>query len=137
MSRKFADSDREKGHTASKTAILVNIAFAGGNGCRMMIRNRYSEQMIFMYYLTDNRANNAAIKERVQDVNCWPEEFHDLSIVFKFVKDLCLLLKNGRDGINILARFKFLSEGMFGQFDFGPAFVLLKSRVEDVFKGDE
>ena len=138
MSRKFADLNRKRGHTASKIAMLANIAFAGGNGCRMMmIRSRYSELIIRMYYWNDNRANNAAIKERVQDVNYWPEGFHDLSIAFKSVEDLSLFLKNGGDGINIVASFKFLGEGMFGQIDFGLVFVLLKSRVEDALEGDE
>jgi hypothetical protein len=32
--------DQRKGHTASRTAIPANIAFAGGNGCRITIRNK-------------------------------------------------------------------------------------------------
>ena len=48
MTRKFADQKR--GHTASKTAMPVNIAFAGGNGCRMMIRNKGPGLMICMYH---------------------------------------------------------------------------------------
>jgi hypothetical protein len=31
--------DQRRGHTASRMAMPANIAFAGGNGCRMAIRN--------------------------------------------------------------------------------------------------
>ena len=72
-------------------------------------------------------AKNGVIRKRVQDVNYWPEESHDLSIVFKSAEDQCLFLKNGDDGINRLTSFKFLGEGMLGQIDFGLVSVLLES----------
>ena len=40
MSRKVADWAQKRGHTASKTAMPVNTAFVGGNGCRTMIRKK-------------------------------------------------------------------------------------------------
>jgi hypothetical protein len=38
--REICRRDRRRGHTASRTAMPANIAFAGGNGCRMTIRNK-------------------------------------------------------------------------------------------------
>ena len=81
-------------------------------------------------------AKGGAIRELVQDINRRPEEFHNFSIVFEPAEDLCLFLKNEGDGINGFTRFKFLSEGMFGQFDLGLVLVLLESSVEEALEGD-
>jgi hypothetical protein len=46
-----------------------------------------------------------------------------------------LFLKNGGDGLNGVACFESLGEGMFDQFAPGLMFVLLESSVEEVLKG--
>ena len=44
-------------------------------------------------------------------------------------------MKNGSDGIDRVARFEFLSEGMFDQFRFCPFFIILESGVEEGLEG--
>ena len=43
---------RKQEHTASRTPMPVNIAFAGGNGCRMTVRNKKA-RLIMSYVLLD------------------------------------------------------------------------------------
>jgi hypothetical protein len=52
MSRRSADWGRKRDHTESRTAMPVNIAFTGGNGCRMMVRNK-EPRLIMLYVLLD------------------------------------------------------------------------------------
>jgi hypothetical protein len=51
------------------------------------------------------------------------------------MKDLCLLLKNGGDGIHGVACFKLLGEGMVNQSVPRLVFVVLESSVEKVLEG--
>ena len=43
---------RKREHTESRTPMPVNIAFAGGNGCRMTVRNKKA-RLLMSYVLLD------------------------------------------------------------------------------------
>ena len=59
--------------------------------------------------------------------------FHDFSTVSSdFAKDLCLILKNGDDGINRVACIELFGEGMINQAVPRLSLVVLESSVEEV-----
>jgi hypothetical protein len=90
----------------------ANIAFAGGNGCRMTIRNEVSDDECFEH--THTLAKSGVTGKRVRTGHRLNTlRFYELPIVSSgFAKNMCLILKDGGDRIKRATYFKLFSEGM-------------------------
>jgi hypothetical protein len=57
-----------KRRTVRRTANAANTAFAGGNGCKMRIKDKTGKEWLWAYY-TYAFTKYSAIRKRVQDMD--------------------------------------------------------------------